>query len=74
MREISSWTCIGRARERERGMARTHFCEKTGVKKGPWTAEEDQILVDFIRKNGHGSWRALPQKADIILFLLLKLV
>jgi len=35
-----------------------------GLKKGPWTAEEDEILVNYINKNGgHGSWRSLPNLA-----------
>lgn len=37
-----------------------------GLKKGAWTAEEDQKLVAFIEKNkGHGSWRTLPQLAGL---------
>ncbi|KAI3720218.1 hypothetical protein L6452_21131 [Arctium lappa] len=36
-----------------------------GVKKGPWTTEEDQKLVAYIEQNGHGSWRALPLKAGL---------
>ncbi|KAJ0078912.1 hypothetical protein Patl1_23183 [Pistacia atlantica] len=42
---------------------RAPCCEKMGLKKGPWTAEEDQILVSFIQGNGHGNWRALPKQA-----------
>ncbi|KAK4284972.1 hypothetical protein QN277_001730 [Acacia crassicarpa] len=38
---------------------------ESGLKKGPWTAEEDRILVDYIEKNGHGSWRALPKLAGL---------
>ncbi|XP_031094708.1 transcription factor MYB41-like [Ipomoea triloba] len=36
-----------------------------GVKKGPWTPEEDKKLVDYIRKHGHGSWRAVPKLAGL---------
>ncbi|KAF7825014.1 transcription factor MYB53-like [Senna tora] len=35
----------------------------SGLKKGAWTAEEDRVLVDYIEKNGHGSWRAVPKLA-----------
>ena len=44
-------------------MAKTPCCEKMGLKKGPWTAEEDQILISFIQRYGHGNWRALPKQA-----------
>ncbi|TXG66030.1 hypothetical protein EZV62_007305 [Acer yangbiense] len=38
-------------------------CEKMGLKKGPWTREEDQILISFIHQFGHPNWRALPKQA-----------
>ncbi|CAL0313648.1 unnamed protein product [Lupinus luteus] len=46
-------------------MGRSPCCEKVGLKKGPWTAEEDQKLMAHIEEYGHGSWRALPAKAAI---------
>lgn len=49
-------------------MGRAPCCEKVGMKKGRWTAEEDQILSDYIRSNGEGSWRALPKNAGNIIF------
>ncbi|KAH7298043.1 hypothetical protein KP509_25G024900 [Ceratopteris richardii] len=37
-----------------------------GLRKGAWTAEEDEKLVTFICKNGgHGSWRTLPKLAGL---------
>ncbi|KAK6142833.1 hypothetical protein DH2020_023181 [Rehmannia glutinosa] len=36
------------------------------LKKGPWTPDEDEKLVDFINKNGHGSWRSLPKLAGLL--------
>ena len=44
-------------------MGRAPCCEKMGLKKGPWTPEEDQILINYIRLNGHNNWRALPKLA-----------
>ncbi|XP_010413438.1 PREDICTED: myb-related protein Zm38-like [Camelina sativa] len=47
-------------------MGRTPCCDKKGLKKGPWTADEDEILVAHIQKNGHGSWRTLPKQAGLL--------
>ncbi|KAM0936759.1 putative transcription factor MYB-HB-like family [Dioscorea sansibarensis] len=46
-------------------MGRSPCCEKVGLKKGPWTPEEDQKLLAYIDEHGHGSWRALPTKAGL---------
>lgn len=40
-----------------------------GVKKGPWTHEEDQKLVHHIQKHGHSSWRALPKLAGTYIYI-----
>ncbi|XP_022945854.1 transcription factor MYB30-like [Cucurbita moschata] len=47
-------------------MVRAPCCQKTGLKKGPWAAEEDQILISFIQKHGHANWRALPKLAGLL--------
>ncbi|KAL2242631.1 myb-related protein Myb4-like [Sesamum indicum] len=47
-------------------MVRAPCCEKIGLKKGPWSPEEDKILVDHIRKHGHANWRALPKQAGLL--------
>ncbi|KAL0896251.1 hypothetical protein Bca101_080212 [Brassica carinata] len=46
-------------------MGRAPCCEKVGIKRGRWTAEEDQILSTYIQSNGEGSWRSLPQNAGL---------
>ncbi|KAK6913286.1 SANT/Myb domain [Dillenia turbinata] len=46
-------------------MGRSPCCDKVGLKKGPWTPEEDQKLLAYIEEHGHGSWRALPVKAGL---------
>nr|BAM71806.1 R2R3-MYB transcription factor [Gentiana triflora] len=46
-------------------MGRSPCCEKVGLKKGPWTPEEDQKLLAYIEEHGHGSWRALPANAGL---------
>ncbi|XP_073526100.1 uncharacterized protein [Phyllobates terribilis] len=40
-------------------------CEKKGLKRGQWTAEEDEILINYISENGYTSWRSLPQLAGL---------
>ncbi|RVX08571.1 Transcription factor MYB102 [Vitis vinifera] len=46
-------------------MGRSPCCDKNGLKKGPWTPEEDQKLIDYIQKNGYGNWRTLPKNAGL---------
>ncbi|VVA96110.1 unnamed protein product [Arabis nemorensis] len=46
-------------------MVRSPCCDKAGLKKGPWTPEEDQKLLAYIEEHGHGSWRSLPEKAGL---------
>ncbi|CAM0904332.1 unnamed protein product [Alopecurus aequalis] len=46
-------------------MGRSPCCEKEGLKKGPWTPEEDQKLLSYIEQQGHGCWRSLPAKAGL---------
>ncbi|XP_052211224.1 transcription factor MYB4-like isoform X2 [Diospyros lotus] len=47
-------------------MVRAPCCEKMGLKKGPWTPEEDQILRGYVTAYGHGNWRALPRQAGLL--------
>nr|GLL18963.1 protein ODORANT1-like [Ipomoea trifida] len=44
-------------------MGRQPCCDKVGLKKGPWTAEEDKKLITFILNNGQCCWRAVPKLA-----------
>lgn len=48
------------------GKGRAPCCDKSKVKKGPWTPAEDLKLISFIQKNGHGNWRSLPKQAGKI--------
>ena len=53
-------------------MGRQPCCDKEGLKKGPWTAEEDQKLVSFILLgNGQCCWRAVPKLAGACNCMLL---
>jgi myb proto-oncogene protein len=43
-------------------MGRPPCCDNgVGVKKGPWTPEEDIVLVSYIQQHGPGNWRSVPE-------------
>ncbi|KAK9668681.1 hypothetical protein RND81_13G078000 [Saponaria officinalis] len=46
-------------------MGRPPCCEKDGIKKGPWTPEEDIILVSYIQQHGPGNWRSVPTNTGL---------
>ncbi|KAK4748557.1 hypothetical protein SAY87_015143 [Trapa incisa] len=46
-------------------MGRQPCCDKLGVKKGSWTAEEDKKLIIFILNNHHCCWRVVPKLAGL---------
>ncbi|KAL4363061.1 hypothetical protein GQ457_04G016300 [Hibiscus cannabinus] len=46
-------------------MGKTPNCSSDELKKGAWTAEEDQKLISYIQEHGEGGWRFLPQKAGL---------
>lgn len=37
------------------------------VRKGPWTMEEDLILINYIANHGEGVWNTLAKSAGQIL-------
>ncbi|XP_038976511.1 myb-related protein 306 [Phoenix dactylifera] len=47
-------------------MGRPPCCDKVGVKKGPWTPEEDLILVSYIQEHGPGNWKAVPTNTGLM--------
>ena len=47
-------------------MGRPPCCDKIGVKKGPWTPEEDIILVTYIQEHGPGNWRSVPTNTGML--------
>ncbi|GAB2286973.1 hypothetical protein Dimus_021361 [Dionaea muscipula] len=44
----------------------TPCCIKVGLKRGPWTPEEDELLVNYIKGEGEGRWRTLPKRAGLL--------
>jgi myb proto-oncogene protein len=49
-------------------MGRQPCCDKVGLKRGPWTIEEDHKLTNFILNNGIQCWRMVPKLAGVHLF------
>ncbi|KAK1607734.1 hypothetical protein QYE76_031407 [Lolium multiflorum] len=47
-------------------MGRPPCCDQAGVKKGPWTPEEDLVLVSYIQDHGPGNWRAVPTTTGLM--------
>ncbi|KAL5767755.1 hypothetical protein ACOSP7_014351 [Xanthoceras sorbifolium] len=47
-------------------MGRPPCCDKVGIKKGPWTPEEDIILVSYIQEHGPGNWRSVPTNTGLL--------
>ncbi|XP_058739440.1 myb-related protein 315-like [Vicia villosa] len=47
-------------------MGRQPCCDKVGLKRGPWTIEEDHKLVSFILNNGIHCWRVVPKLAGLL--------
>lgn len=52
-----------------RKMGRKTWFDDDGMKKGEWTAEEDQKLVAYINEHGLCDWRSLPERAGIYRFI-----
>ncbi|KAE9599685.1 putative transcription factor MYB-HB-like family [Lupinus albus] len=46
-------------------MGRPPCCDIVGIKKGPWTPEEDIILVSYIQEHGPGNWRSVPTNTGL---------
>lgn len=52
-------------------MGRIPCCVNDDVKKGPWTPEEDILLVSYIQEHGPGNWRFVPANAGNFFFSFL---
>ncbi|KAK4752813.1 hypothetical protein SAY87_021611 [Trapa incisa] len=47
-------------------MGRQPCCDKVGLKRGPWTIDEDHKLMSFILNNGIHCWRTVPKLAGLL--------
>lgn len=50
-------------------MGRQPCCDKIGLKRGPWTIEEDHKLMTFILNNGIQCWRTVPKFAGLFVMI-----
>ncbi|KAJ4715750.1 MYB transcription factor [Melia azedarach] len=55
----------GRNKETKKERAKKMGMLETGLKKGPWTPEEDKKLINYILMHGIQNWRAIPMLAGI---------
>ena len=46
--------------------SKTPCCTKVGLKRGPWTPEEDELLANYVKREGEGRWRTLPKRAGLL--------
>lgn len=58
----------------KKNMGRRPCCAKEGLNKGAWTANEDQILKNYVTIHGEGKWRDLPHKAGIVMLKFTQII
>lgn len=46
-------------------MGRPPCCDKSNVKRGLWTAEEDAKILAYVSAHGTGNWTLVPKKAGL---------
>ncbi|KDP45440.1 hypothetical protein JCGZ_09689 [Jatropha curcas] len=46
-------------------MGRPPCCDKSNVKRGLWTAEEDAKILAYVSNHGIGNWTLVPKKAGL---------
>ncbi|GFP89322.1 transcription repressor myb5 [Phtheirospermum japonicum] len=47
-------------------MGRSPCCSKVGLRRGPWSTKEDNLLTSYIQLHGEGQWRSLPKNAGLL--------
>lgn len=48
-------------------MGRPPCCDKTNVKRGLWTPEEDAKILAYVANHGIGNWTLVPKIAGFFL-------
>ena len=52
-------------------MGRHSCCYKQKLRKGLWSPEEDEKLLNYITKHGHGCWSSVPKLAGRMMSTIL---
>ena len=47
-------------------MGRHSCCYKQKLRKGLWSPEEDEKLLNYITRHGHGCWSSVPKLAGLV--------
>lgn len=47
-------------------LGRGHHHHHQSLKKGPWTAAEDAILMEYVKKHGEGNWNAVQKNSGLM--------
>ena len=55
--------------EKGRSFKKNNMEDEMDLKRGPWTAEEDFKLTDYIATHGEGRWNSLSRCAGMIHFM-----
>jgi hypothetical protein len=50
-------------------MGRHSCCYKQKLRKGLWSPEEDEKLLSYITKHGHGCWSSVPKLAGTNIYI-----
>ncbi|KAK4426267.1 Transcription factor [Sesamum alatum] len=40
-------------------------CDEKGWRKGPWTPEEDKLLIEYVSRNGEGRWSSVSNSTGL---------
>ncbi|KAI7755468.1 hypothetical protein M8C21_026869, partial [Ambrosia artemisiifolia] len=49
-----------------------HCCSKQKVKRGLWSPEEDEKLINHITNHGHGCWSSVPKLAGYVVTFVIE--